>query len=326
MQTRILTTDSEAVKLYSELVYRDVLVQSMFSGLFGDENSPIQMREDLKAERGDSIQFALLKKLVGDPIVEGETLSGREEKLDSATMSVVLGVLRNGIAFDKMSKQRAQYDLPSEVKVALKNWLVERVDYDLYKAISDSHTNVAYAGSATSDATLTSTDKVTPALIKKLVAVAETGNNGEFIPVRPILVDGEPFYVLYIHPEAAYDLKVNTDWLDLQKTNVRGSMNPIFNGSIGSVSNCVVRPSRRIERFTNGGSGGNVTFQKGLLLGAQAGCVATAGAPAIIMEERDYNFTTGYAIEQLIGFKRSEFDSLAYGSIAVHTAMSSLTI
>ena len=96
--------------------------------------------------------------------------------------------------------------------------------------------------SATDDANLTSNDRFTIDLIDKAVEQASAppldGNGNNTVPkVRPVKVNGQDMYVIYLHPYQVTDLRTNTgtgQWLDITKFAFMGgkpSENPIFNGA-----------------------------------------------------------------------------------------------
>lgn len=86
-------------------------------------------------------------------------------------------------------------------------------------------TQVIYGGGKTSRNTITSADKVTPALINQAVTLLKK--------MRAPQVEGGG-YIAIIHPSCSYDLRESTEWLDVHKY---AQPQEIYNGEIGKLHN-----------------------------------------------------------------------------------------
>ena len=70
-------------------------------------------------------------------------------------------------------------------------------------------------------------------MIDKCVERAQTLNP----TIRPIKVNGEDKYVMFLHPYQVYDIRTSTStgqWLDIQKAAMTGGQidnNPIYTGA-----------------------------------------------------------------------------------------------
>jgi len=323
--TRVESTDNEAVKLWSEQLFRDMIIEPFFAKYMGGSSAICHTKEDFMAKKGDRLRFALRTRLTGTGVTDGETLRGKEEKLDSSTSDLELNVYRHAVSYDSLlSDQRAQFSLPEETRTAIKDWGVEKVDEICFDAITASPTKIIYSGTATSTATVA--DKITPSLISKLRAIAKTGNKREFVPIRPVKVDNGEFHVLLIHPESSYDLKVDSTWTQAQReAQSRGNSNPIFSGALGIWDNVIVKESERVPVVATWGAGGDTEGQKAVFMGQQALTFGWGMRPEIVEDEFDYGSEKGVAIQMIAGVKKATFDSKDYGSMGVYTARTNLS-
>lgn len=326
-KTGFTTSSAETKKLWEEQLFRDAVKQSYFSRFMGSNaDSVMQVKTDLERSRGDRVRFSLVNRLSGAGVGEGQTLEGNEESLNSSTWDLTLTQRRHAVRDDgAMSRQRAVFSISEESRFALRNWQTEKIDEYSFTALEDSPTKIFYGGSATSTATLTASDKITPALISKLKAWAVTGGARSQTPLRPVMVDGKRHYILLVHPDVGYDLKQDSDWQTAQQNgNVRGMNNPIFSGALGVWDNVIVHEHENVGLETTWGSGSNVAGAKCSFLGAQALCWAWGSRPEIVTESFDYQEELAYATKMIYAVGKPQFDfngsTVDYGSIAMYVA------
>jgi len=323
-KTTVLSAANEAVKLWSEELFRDMIIDPFFAKMMGGSSAIVHTKEDFMAKKGDRLRFAIRNRLTGAGVTNGETLRGKEESLVTSTSDLTLNEYRHAVSYDSLlSDQRAQYSLPEETRMAIKDWAVEKLDELCFDAITASPSKIVYSGSATSTATVS--DKLTPSLISKLRAIAKTGDNRSFTPIRPVKVDGGEYYVLLVHPHQAYDLKVDTTWTQAQReAQNRGDKNNIFTGALGIWDNVIVKESERVPVTTTWGAGGATAGAKSVLLGQQALVAGYGMRPKIVEDEFDYGLEKGVAIQMIFGVAKPVFNSKDYGSMAVYTARTAL--
>lgn len=322
--SNVASTDNEAVKLWSESLFRDMIIDPFFASMMGGSSSIVHVKEDFMANKGDRLRFAIRYRLKGDGVEGEDTLRGKEEKLDTATSDLELNLYRHAVSYDSLlSVQRAQFSLPEETRSAIKDWAIEKVDSVCFDAITDAPSKIVYSGTATSTATVA--DKLTPTLISKLRAIAKTGDNRNFVPLKPVKIDGGEYYVLLVHPHQAYDLKVDSTWTQAQRdAQNRGSKNPIFTGALGVWDNVIVKESENIPVTSDWGAGSSTAGAKSVLMGQQALTFGWGMRPSIVEDEFDYGKEKGVAIQLIAACKKASFDSKDYGSMAVYTARTAL--
>lgn len=172
---------------------------------------------------------------------------------------------------------------------------------------------------------------------KATIKYTDTTTGAVLCPLRPIMVDGKPHFVMLIHPQQAKALKADTRWLDAQKyANTRGSTNPIFTGMLGMWDNVIVHECDLIH--TRYGMAGTTSAEyfyssdqvitssvycaRALFCGAQAGLLAYGQMPSWKEKMFDYGAKWGISTRMIYGVKKAVFNSIDFGVIAVDTAVS----
>lgn len=328
--TAITTNSAEAVKLWTEKLHRDSVKESFFgSKLMGsDANNIVHVKNDLEKKAGDRIRFAIRMRLAGAGVTEGQTLEGNEESLLSYTYDLTLGEVAHAVRDNgPMTRQRSMFSVNEESRMALKDWYTEKLDGDCFNAVLSAPTKKHFAGTATTTATLTSSDKLTPSLISKVAAWAKTGGNRNHVPIRPVKISGGEYYVLLVHPDVGYDLRVDTTWQTAQQyAQTRGDSNPIFTGALGVWSNVIVIESEYIPLYTNWGAGSNVNGSQCVFLGAQALCFGYGeNKMKIVQKTFDYDRQIGYGLSSVYAVGKPVFNSKDYGSCGVYVARTAIS-
>jgi N4-gp56 family major capsid protein len=328
-KTGFTTNSAETVKLWNEKLFRDTVKASYFSRFMGtSSDSVVQVKTDLESGQGDRVRFAIRMRLEGAGVSEGQTLEGNEESLTSYTTNLTLKQWRHAVRDDgAMSRQRAMFSISEESESALRDRTTEKIDQECFDAYLDSTpTKIFYGGTATSDATLTTSMLLTPTLISKIKAWAVTGGNRSQTPLRPVMVNGKKHYILLIHPDNSFDLKENSTWQTAQQNaNIRGNSNPIFDGALGMWDNVIVHEHENVPIVTNFGSGGNVPGSKCLFLGAQSLLWAWGKRPTVKRKDFDYDNEMGYSTGMIYDVAKPVFNSLDYGSVALNVARTQIS-
>ena len=128
-------------------------------GLMGsDENSIIQVKEDLTKEAGDSIWFALVNRLTGAATVDDDELHNNEERLGNSGCQVFVNQARHGVVVGQFEKIKTKIDLLKAARVMLRLWNMEQLR-DLFLArmftpVIDGITTYAAATEVQKDAWL----------------------------------------------------------------------------------------------------------------------------------------------------------------------------
>jgi N4-gp56 family major capsid protein len=224
-----------------------------------DENSIIQIKEDLSKKKGDRLTFALVNKLTGAGVTGSGTMEGNEEAMDSRSFAVSVNKRRNAVRVAEIDEQYSAISLRDAGKVVLKDWAME-ADIDRIYASLLSINGTAYgsADETAKDAWLAdnadrvlfgaaksnnsgndhsaslsnidnTADKLTPAALSLMKRMALAASP----KVRPIRVDGmnKRFFVAFAHPRAFRDLKESTAMQQaMREVSLANQNNKLFQG------------------------------------------------------------------------------------------------
>jgi N4-gp56 family major capsid protein len=192
-----------------------------------------------------------------------------------------------------------------------------------------SSNRIVYAGSATSEGTLTASDKFSWETIVRSCTYAHRKG------IRPIRQKGKEYYAIVISPEQKRDLLLdNTYQTIVGRAAERGHNNPLFTNALAVVSGAILYEHRKVFNttgMTSGskwGSGGTVDGAQAQLMGAQALGFATIGAAKWAESDKtDYGNRPGVAYGQTFGILKPKFKPTAsstaredYGTVAIKTA------
>lgn len=343
-KTSFATDNALVKKAWEEKLFRDSVKESYFSKFQGSSSDMIcQTKEQLTKDQGDKITFGLRMRLSGAGVTSGQILEGNEEKLTTYDNSVTLEQYRHAVRDDgALSRKRAMFSISEESRMALKDWMSEKVDQLCFDAIgvgsgtTSGGSKIFYKTSAgvlatgtdgTAKSALTTADsKLTLNMLSFLKTWAKTGGNRQYIPIRPVKVKGKEYYVLLCHPDALYDLRADSNFQQaMREAEVRGSENPLFTDSTAIWDGVVVHAHENCEIGANAGAGANVPYSRAKLLGAQAMVWAWGKRPEVVQKSFDYDNEEGYAIGMIAGVAKSVFNSLDYGSVGVYLSRTNVS-
>lgn len=158
-----------------------------------------------------------------------------------------------------------------------------------------------------------------------------TGTVGTDVPIRPISIGGDDYWVMFLHDFQVKDMRTSTttgQWLDIQKSALQGGEGrdtPIFNGALGVYNRVVLHQASRLPLSNNSSTGvGVASTRRALFCGAQAGLMAFGrdnGPDAMTWTEElfDYQNQLGVSAGLIGGLKRTIFNSASFGVIGVDT-------
>ncbi len=367
-KTIIGVGDAKAVKRFSAFLAVDVGRQSYFNrkfmGVGESAQTPLQTLPHLENDAGDQISYDLVMQLKMKPIQGDANLRGNEEDLKFYTDSLYIDQLRGGVnTGGKMSRKRTIHDMRDIARKRQSEWWARLFDETLFQYLSGARgvnadyiedttftgyagnafvapdtQHILYASNATAKGDLDSADKLSLTTIDKALARAETlGGGTSGVPsLEPCKIDGEPHYVLVMHPWQEYDVRTSTStgqWLDIQKAaaGAEGKASPLFKGGLGLYNNVVLHKHKGVIRFSDYGTGspGTVAAARALFLGRQAGVVAF-GSPGTDLrfdwheEMEDRGNQVVITTSSIFGVKKTAFTiggtSRDFGVIAIDTA------
>lgn len=368
-KTSFATGDALTVKHWSAKAfnygyynnYFNKFVGRKVTGLKGvaietDDNAMICKKTDFtKGKKGDKVTFPMIYPLSGEGVIDDERQEDSEEALSSYSFDLTLRRRRHATrTAGKMSERRPAFDIQEKSKDVLGMWLARIHDRDIIAAASGvanavgtisanapSSTRRWYGGqtaagvveSVANDAKIDSnTDNLFGEKVIEWVKRLATLNEPI---IRPIIIGGEEYYLMFIHQYQRKALRAATDYkAALQNAEVRGKGNPLFTGSEGLWDGVIVHSLPWIEtRLGAGGSTASEYFESGddcasgmyvaraLFCGAQAVCVAYGGTPDWVEDKFDYENEWGICLSLFFSVGKTEFNSIDYGIITVDTAI-----
>ena len=268
-----------------------------------DQNKPIQRVTELsKTKRGLECVMPMAMDIGADSAVVGDNLlDGNESAIDTDYQAIRVDQIRFATkSAGEMSEQSTVLNFRTQSKDKLAFALSDVTDelgfltaagraYTLntdgttrgtsqlpsltFAAdVAAASTNrVIYAGSATSEATLTAADKMSWDLIIQAKAMAKRKR------IRPIRMGGRSFYIMVMSTEQCRDLEQSPDYKTLQAQAMpRGLDNPLFTNAKKVVGDVVIHDHQKVfntlglSSGSRWGSGSTVHGAQAMLLGAQA--------------------------------------------------------
>lgn len=340
-QTTFAVGHPLAVTVWSKKLAAEAYRQTFIGKFIGsDEQSLIAEKVDLKKSAGDRITCGLNVQLQGDGIQGDATLEGNEEALQFYDDSLVIDQLRHASRIKgRMTEQRVPYNLREVSMTRLGDWYARRMDESFFNqicgntaqtdtrytgnnaAIAPSTNRIIRAGNQANDQSLTTSDKFDLTYIDVARNYAETASiaNSTGPLIRPIRVEGNDYYVMFLHDDQVFDLRTNTStgqWQDIQKSAMMGGdikENPIFSGALGIYNGVVLHKASRVTLGVNSSSGAAVSnTRRAVLCGAQSAMIAFGSENSAtkftwVEEMFDYGNQFGVAAGAIWGLKKTKY-------------------
>lgn len=318
---------------WDDKFFMEYVRENRFKRYMGtDENSIIQLKEDLSTKPGNKVTFASVNKLSGSGQTGNATLEGNEEELDTRSMAVTVAPLRHAVAVTNWDEQKSAIDLRNVAKMALKLWSMEKMKTAIIDALGSINGTVFASADATArnawvvdnadrvqfgklasnySATFATAlgnidntdDKLTAAAVSLMKRIAQTASPA----IRPIrLNDDEEWFVLFANSRAFRDFSQDSAVLQANRdARDRGMNNPLFTGGSLMWDGVIVREVPEIGYTSNGSIMCGPTY----LCGAQAVGVAWAQRTKTTTQVSDYGFRNGVGVQEIRGVEKLIFGS-----------------
>jgi N4-gp56 family major capsid protein len=335
----------EAVKLWAKKLNREALAKCYIGDFISEsDNALIQEKTETKKQAGDRVRVTLRMQLSGDGVIGDATLEGNEEKLSTYTDDLLIDQLRHAVrSKGKMTEQRVPFSIRAEAKDGLVDWWADRWDTAYFNQVCGytPQVDLRYTGlnaviapttvirpTGANDQALGSGNKFTLDLIDSAVATAKTST-----PImRPIKIDGQDYFAMFLHPFQVRDLRTNTgtgQWLDIQKAAMSGGQikdNPIKTGMLGVYNGVMLYETRRVTQGVNSSTGAAIsTVRRAPLVGAQSAIIGFGqgydSTTSVNWAEElfDYKNQLGVSAGFIAGLKKTRFNSADFSTIVVST-------
>lgn len=324
------------VQQWEDKFFQQYLHDGGFKPLMGtDENSVIQVKEDLTKKAGDSITIALVNRLDNAAVTGSSTLEGNEEDMTQRSMRIFVDKRRNGVRIAEMAEQRTAISLRNAARATLLDWAMEDTRdlciealgslngtrfVDRTAAIGDAWLvdnadrvvfGAAAAGFTDLSADLalldTAADLFNATALDAMVLKAKTCSP----KIRPMRDpgNGKRYYVAFANPHAFKNLRDSLDTEVLASTVVQMEASKLFEGGDIFWNGVIVKETDNIPIYENLGTSGTNEVTPVYLCGAQALAVAYAKRWRTVTETFDYEDKDGVAIEAIYGVRKIIFGS-----------------
>lgn len=328
----------------------------------GQGNVIERVTELTETKRGRVCTMNLVADMQGDGVVGDNLMEGNEESLSNDTIEIRIDQLRHGVrSAGRMQEQATVIRFRAQGKDKLGFWMGDKLDELMFLTISgvsystklDGSSRAStsqlpqltfasdvsaptsgrkyYAGSATSTATLTASDKMTWNLIVNVQAYAKRKR------MKPIRSGGREYYAMVMSTEQMRDLKTDNTYQTLvSKAGPRGDNSKLFTGAVAVVEGVILYDHQKVYNTlglassSKWGSGGTVDGAQALLLGAQAlGFAQLGNVDWAESDNTDYGNRPGIAVGRIVGIVKPAWKSLFdsntrqdFGVMSVYTAAS----
>lgn len=335
------------VQQWDDDFFTEYVRESRFKTYMGtDENSIIQVKEDLMKKRGDRLTYNLVNRLTNAGVTGSNSLEGNEESLSQRAHLLTVNKIRNGVRIAEMEEVKSAIDLRDAARSQLKVWIGEKTRDEIVSAFGSIQTaygtQKAYAdaseaekdawladnsdrvlfGAATSNNSSndhssslanidTTNDLISPARISLMKRLAQAANP----KIRPIMTKGdEEWYVLFTGPLNIKSLQADSTWTQANReARDRGKDNPLFKGADYVWDGVIIRQIPEISYLTDVGAS-SAEIEPCYLTGAQAIGVGWAKRTTSKTKEFDYGDKYGVAIEEIRGIEKLHFEEGNDGS------------
>lgn len=319
--TEFLTGAAETVKRWAAALWQESVREIEWGKFMGeDPNSIIQVKRDLEGQPGDNLTFTLRRRMAGAGVTGDDVLEGNEEQLNYFSDTITLEQTRAAVRLKgRLSERRTAFNQRTDAKDALKTWLAELIDDDIFTQFdtAPAATRTLFGGTATSTATIDSTSTITIAKLEQAKARAQKAAP----KIWPTRTDEGQYFVAVLHTDVLYDLQQTATWLDdTQEAGPRDyKSNDLFTGRAGVRRGIVIHAHEKIPISTTYGSAADQPGASNFFLGRQAGLFGWGAKPEWWEKEFDYGNRVGFAIGAIWDFTKAVFDGVDHGFIAIRT-------
>lgn len=349
------TNHGLTVKTWAKKLWVEALKETRYAQFKGStsQDSLVSLKEETQKGPGDKVTQGLRMQLTGAGISGNGTLEGNEESMvfynDAVTIDNLRHAVRSGGAIDE---QRVAFDVRMEAKAGLRDWWSDRLDTWLFNQLCGATTqqtqangtnstsvdtrysgnqaalapdtghifsssNVAAGNDTEASLSLTTTFALKFADIDRAVAKAKTGGSGSYPVLRPLRVNGDDMYVLFLSPLSTKLLRNDTttgNWQDIQKSILQGGKindNPIITGLLGKYNNTLLVEDQRVPPVSSAVTS-STSYRRNPFCGAQAALMARGQNNSDMTmtwkeETFDYGDKYGVAAGMIAGLKKAQF-------------------
>lgn len=324
-------------------------------------NTPIHRVDELtKTSRGLECVMQLVNDLENDGVVGDNDLTDQEEPMSNDAQVISIDMLAHAVkSKGQMSEQATVIRFRETAKDKLGFWLPDKIDELMFltaagraytlktdlstrvssqlpqlafaaDVVAPSTNRIKHAGSATSEGTLTTADKMSWTFCVTIKTFARRQG------LRPIRQGGKEYYAMVMSPEQRRDLLLDSTYQAIvSRAGERGQTNPLFKNALAVVDGLILYEHRKVINTTGlvsgvgkWGSGNTVEGAQATLMGAGAlGFTTLGGGEYVEADKNDYGRKPGIGYQQMLGILKPQFKPTKssasredYGVVAGKTA------
>lgn len=352
--TEIATGHALAYKQQNDrafIEYVDKLILAPFMGTSSEH--VIVVVEDLMKKKGDAVTIPLSEALDGSAVTGEGAMEGNEEAMVFYGHTMNLEQYKNAVVLNgSMTERRTAFEIRDLARPALTTWKAQLVEDQMFAAFA-SIDGTVYAsategnkdtwtannsdrvlfGAATANnsgndhsASLSNVDSTNDIMSTDIISLGKRLAELANPKIRPIKIEGgEEWYVLFMHPYAARDLKNGSAWQQAQReAQMRAGSNPIFTGALGAWDGVILKESPK-SLLLSGVGASSIDVAQNYLCGAQALGMAQGGysdGSKVVLTEKlfDYDEKYGVQIKSTFAAEKLVFNNKQHGVVTVYTA------
>jgi N4-gp56 family major capsid protein len=288
-------------EIWAKSILRSHRKLGFWRNMIGPEGSgkPIIQKSELLNNPGDTIHVSITAPLTGTGVIGDDArLDGREEAMSTSAIKAAPQLHRHALRWNRRANKKNIVELRSEGKMRLGEWGMVRMEEERWRYFLSDGTD----GVQTEDVFDTAAPEAR--VVDPLPVAGETYNaaneyvfgelaneaaisdsNG-LLTVRDLqvikvvldaqnakplyTVEGEPVYVACVSPNAAFNLKRDSEYqLYVSRARERAATNPLFTGALAMVDGVVVFESTYVRQFV-GTHGDTPDLFAGIAFGQEA--------------------------------------------------------
>lgn len=364
-----VSNSSNRASIWAKDTFANVAKESFFyvNGMVSDKAGKglVMEKNDFETKAGQTMNFALTAKLSGTGVDGDATLTGNGEAITAYNYNASIQQKRQLVELTgQLDEQRNAYNMRIDARDKAAIWMAEFLDTQFFlkgsgittTTLTDINGTIYSADAAWGNTpnivpvadeaagigtryvcadtsgldSLASTDIMTTSLIEKAALIATTSNDPK---VRPLRINGRPYWVLVMHPSQMDDLRnasSSTFETQLRDAQVRGGDNPIFRGAEGLAYNKVLLyTNEKVCRassgaaFSSGGTAATADAFRALLMGSDSLVMGRAGKQEnnwVEKDDIDWNNRWGVAVRFCGLIDKPYFNSVDYGIVSIDTS------
>ena len=298
----------------------------------------VHEKKDFTKTAGYQMTEGLRMQFLSDGVINDEILESNEEAPDFYSLTWTISQLRNaGRYAGEETQQYTKYNLPSEIKDGLGEWMSNKRDKDKFTALATSPTKVIYVNSRAGTSTVAAGDLMTLTTLSYAKTYAKSTAYPKIPPIKLTKIGQQTVYkyVVLMHDHVSYDLAVNDPVYQqvARDAGERGTNNALFSGALIDWQGMVLYDHDNCPTVTTWGAGSNIAGAESYLLGKQALIAGIGGYKMSgkngylkwVEKKFDYDNGFGVAVGIIKGDAKSVFNSKDYSVITLRSARTNVS-